>query len=393
MRFIALVVIIVTALLAGLLPACAAEPQELPDQIIIGCVMATSSVPTWGPNRIKAVELAVDEINSKGGIDGKKLLLKVVDEGPTAATALYAVHKLVDEDKAQVIIGGTTSDAVQAIGPYIASKGVLMVSPTATSVKLSDQGWARWVYTVCPLDSLQGGVIAKLIKDRGYKRVALLMQDSLYGRGIEQSVRQYLTGAAEIVESLRFDPLKLSYLTELNSIRDKTPGCVVLAAYYPDGAVIYGQAQQSGLDNIPWIATDGTYDLPLDKYLDAARFMEKAVTGTVPSANRESESYRAFQSNYKNKYGFEPTLYCDNAYDGLILIAAAIQKAGVYNGGSIRDALAAIGQDYQGISGAITFDQSGARVSGTYAIWKVLIEGTQYRFALTGQYVNFLQQH
>ena len=392
MKFSILVFVIVAALLAGLVPACASEPAELPDPIVIGCVMATSSVPTWGPNRIKAVELAVDEINRQGGINGKKILLKVADEGPTTATALYAVHKLVDEDKVQVIIGGTTSDAVQAIGPYVASKGVLLVSPTATSVKLSEEKWAKWVYTVCPLDSLQGGVVAKLIKDGGYKRVALLMQDSLYGRGIEQSVKQYLTGVVNGVETVRYDPLKLSYLSELNTIRDKTPDCVVLAAYYPDGAVIYAQAGQSGLDNIPWFATDGTYDLPLDKYLDAARFMEKTVMGTVPSANRESDIYKAFQSNYKNKYGFEPTLYCDNAYDGLKMIAAAIKKAGVYNGSAIRDALAEIGQDYQGVSGTITFDQSGARISGTYAIWKVITEGTQYRFALTGQYVNFLQQ-
>ena len=391
MRFAALVFVTAVVLLTGLLPACATGPQELPEQIVIGCVMATSSVPTWGPNRIKAVELAVDEINSKGGIDGRKLLLSVVDEGPTAATALYGVHKLVDEEKVQVIVGGTTSDIVQAIGPYVASKGVLLVSPTATSAKLSEQDWARWVYTVCPLDSLQGGVVAKLIKDGGYKRVALLIQDSLYGRSIEESIRRYLTGAAEIVATARYDPLKLSYLAELNLIKDKTPDCVVLVAYYPDGAVIFEQAEQSGLGNIPWFTTDGTYDLPLDRYLDAAKFMEKTVTGTVPSANRESDIYKAFQSSYKDKYGFEPTLYCDNAYDAVKLIAAAIKKAGVYSGGAIRDALAAIGQGYQGVSGTITFDQSGARVSGTYAIWKVIIEGTQYKFTLTGQYVNFLQ--
>jgi ABC-type branched-subunit amino acid transport system substrate-binding protein len=73
------------------------------------------------------------------------------------------------------------------------------------------------------------------------------------------------------------------------------------------------------------------------------------------------------------------------------MINAAIKKANVYNGGAIRDALSAIGKGYQGISGTITFDQNGARVAGTYAIWKVGIEGTQYKFTMTGQYVNFLK--
>ncbi len=390
MRFFTLAIIIAAVALAGLLPACAA-PQQLPDEIVIGCAMPTSSGPAWGPNIIKAVELAVSELNSKGGLDGKKLLLKVVDEGPTAATALYAVHKLVEENQAQVIIGGTSSDAVQTIGPYVESKGVLLVSHSATSTSLSDQGWSKWVYSVAPLDSLQGGVIAKLIKDRGCKRVAMLVQDSIYGKDIEESTRRYLTGAAEVVASVKYDPQKLSYLTELNSIKDKVPGCVVHAGYHTDGAVIFAQAAQSGLDNIGWITADGTYDLPLDKYIDAARFMEKAVTGTVPSADRESDMYRAFTANYRSKYGFDPTSYCENAYDALNMIAAAIRQAGTYNGSAIRDALALVGKDYQGVSGTISFDQNGERIAGTYAVWKVAVEGTQYKYAMTGQYVHFLK--
>lgn len=390
MKF-ASMVIIIAALLAGFLPACTTAPQELPEEITIGCAMATSSAPAWGPNIIKAVQMAVDEINSNGGIDGKRLSLQVIDEGPTAASSLYAVHKLAESKDVQIIIGGTSSEAVQAIGPYVESKGILLVSPTATSSLLSEQGWTKWVYSVAPTDSLQGGVVAKLIKDQGIKRVAILAQDSVYGRGIEESTKQYLTGVSEIVAAVRYDPLKLSYLTELNSIKDKIPGCVVHAGYYADGAVIYAQATQSGLDNIPWIAVDGTYDMPLDKYLDAARFMEKVITGTVPSPDRGSDVYRAFIANYNGKCGFDPTIYCANAYDGMKMIAAAIKKAGVYNGGAIRDALNDIGQDYAGISGKITFDQNGERIAGTYGIWKVSIEGTQYRYTMTGQYVNFLK--
>ena len=390
MRSTAPAIITVALLIAVILPACA-TPQALPDEIVIGCAMATSSVPAWGPNMIKAVELAVAELNSKGGIDGRKLSLKVVDEGPTAATALYAVHKLVEENKVAVIIGGTSSEAVQAIGPYVAGKGVLLVSHSATSTALSDQAWSNWVYTVAPIDSLQGGVLAKLVKDRGCKRVAILVQDNIYGKGIEESASQYLTGVAEIVAAVRYDPLKLSYLAELNSIKDKVPGCVVHAGYYADGAVVYAQAAQLELGNIPWIAADGTYDMPLEKYIDAAKFMERAVTGTVPSADRGSDAYKAFVANYKSKYGFEPTFYCENAYDALNMVATAIRKAGSYNGGAIRDALSSVGKGYKGVSGTIMFDQNGERIAGTYAIWKVVVEGTQYRYAMNGQYVNFLK--
>ena len=137
MRPIYLFVTLACLLIAGLLPGCAPALPPLPAEIPVGCIMAVSSAPAQGPNLIKAAQFAVNEINEKGGINGKKLSLIVQDEGPTAATALYAVHKLIDEQKVQVILGCTTSEAVMNVGPYLESKGVLLVSPSATSGSLS----------------------------------------------------------------------------------------------------------------------------------------------------------------------------------------------------------------------------------------------------------------
>ena len=391
MRPVYLLVTFACLLIAGLLPACAPASAPLPDEIPVGCVMSNSSAPAQGPNLIKAAQFAVNEINQKGGIDGKKLSLIIQDEGPTAATALYAVHKLIDEQKVQVIIGCTTSEAVMNVGPYLASKGVLLVSPSATSGSLSGQDWSKWAYHVCPSDALQGGVAAQLIKDRGYNKVATLVQDTVYGRGIEETAREYLKGMTDIVISLRYDPAKLSYLSELNSIKDQQPECILHAGLYSDGAVIYEQALKAGMDNIPWIAVDGSYGMPLDKYLDAAKFMEKAVTGTAPVPDSKSNIYKSFAMGYEKAYGVVPTVYCDTTYDGVYLIAAAMKKANSYNGNAIREALAVVGMGYPGVSGYITFDQSGERIAGLYGIWQVKMQGTQYEYVITGQSVNFLR--
>ncbi len=391
MRPIYLFMTLAGLLIAGLLPGCAPASLPLPDEIPVGCVMAVSSAPSQGPNLIKTVQLAVNEINEKGGINGKKLLLIIQDEGPTAATALYAVHKLIDEQKVQVIIGCSTSEAVMNVGPYMASKGVLLVSPSATSSSLSGQDWSGWTYRVCPSDSLQGGVAAQLIKDKGYNKVATLVQDTVYGRGVEETAREYLQGMTDIVISLRYDPTKLSYLSELNSIKEQQPECILHAGLYSDGAVVYEQALKSGMDNIPWIAVDGSYGMPLDKYLDAAKFMEKAVTGTAPVPDRNSNIYKDFANGYEKAYGFAPTVYCDTTYDGVYLIAAAIKKANSYSGNMIRDALAVVGMGFPGVSGYITFDRSGERIAGLYGIWKVKLQGTQYEYVITGQSVNFLK--
>ncbi len=111
--------------LAFVVPACAKPPVGLPAEIPVGCLLASSAAPAWGPNLIKATQVGVESVNSQGGIEGKPLKLIFQDEGPTPATSLYAAHELVEQNGVQVIIGGTTSEDVMAVGPYVDSKGVL----------------------------------------------------------------------------------------------------------------------------------------------------------------------------------------------------------------------------------------------------------------------------
>jgi branched-chain amino acid transport system substrate-binding protein len=181
----------------------------------------------------------------------------------------------------------------------------------------------------------------------------------------------------------------MSYLAELNAVKNQKPDCIFHAGYYDDGAIIYAQALDQGLDGIPWIATDGVYDMPLDRYPVAARFMEKAVIGTVPVPDMQSEIYKKFADRYATLYGFTPTIYCDTTYDSVTLAAAAIKQAGVYQGTAIRDALENLAKDYHGASGVITFGQSGERQEGIYGLWEVEYSGSQYSFNITGQPVTF----
>ena len=323
--------VILLIVILSIIWACEpAPPPGLPETIPVGCLMATTSAPAWGPNLINAVELAVNEINGAGGINGSKITLVVEDEGPTAATSLLALHKLIDIQKVQVVIGCTTSDAALEDGPYAAGKRVPLVSPSATSNILANKDWSKWVFRVAPDDSLQGGVIAKLIKDRSLKKIAVIQQDTAYGRGVAETTMQFLKGRAEIIAVMKYDPAKLSYMTELNAIKDKQPDCILHIGYYNDGAVVYRQAGELGLGVLPWFASDGVYDMPLEKHIEAAKFMEKAVTGTVPIPDLQSDIYKSFKAKYNSSYKIDPTIYCDSAYDGMKLIAQALKTANTY---------------------------------------------------------------
>ncbi len=332
----------------------------------------------------QGVKMAIEEINAAGGIAGSPAKLLLEDTATEAKTALEAFKKLVEVDGVQVVIGPMISPAVMAIGPYASERGVVFISPSSTAPIVAEQPWAgKACFRTCPNDNFQGKALAKLILDKGFKRVAMLIMDNAYGVGIEKVAKEELDGKVDIVADIRYDPKKLDYLTELGLIKDKNPDCVLHVGFHDDGAVVYRQAMEMGLDKIQWVSAEGVYGFDFSLSKDASEFMVKAVMGTALTST--GPRYDEFVAKYKAKWGEEPSVYCDTAYDATWLVAKAIEKAGAYDGVKIAQALHEVGQSYPGASGVITFNEKGDRVSGTYLVWKVekLGEG-EYKFTRTG---------
>ena len=357
----------------------------LPNEIKIGSVLAmTGALAHMGHLISQGVKMAIEEINAAGGIAGSSAKLLLEDTTTDAKTALEAFKKLVEVDGVQVVIGPMISPAVMAIGPYASERGVVFISPSSTAPTVAEQPWAgKACFRTCPNDNFQGKALAKLILDKGFKRVAMLIMDNAYGVGIEKVAKEELDGKVDIVADIRYDPKKLDYLTELGLIKDKNPDCVLHVGFHDDGAVVYRQAMEMGLDKIQWVSAEGVYGFDFSLSKDASEFMVKAVMGTALTST--GPRYDEFVAKYKAKWGEEPSVYCDTAYDATWLVAKAIEKAGAYDGVKIAQALHEVGQSYPGASGVITFNEKGDRVSGTYLVWKVekLGEG-EYKFTRTG---------
>ncbi|MBC7104858.1 MAG: ABC transporter substrate-binding protein, partial [Firmicutes bacterium] len=194
-----------------------------------------------------------------------------------------------------------------------------------------------------------------------------------------EAVKEALAGKAEVLAFIKYDPNKGDYLTELTQIKNLRPDGVLHVGYNDDGRIVYQQAASLGLDNIRWIACDGLYGTGMFKTEAAARFMANAVIGTRAAAP-EGTAYEDFRKAYRAKFNSEPEVYCDTVYDAVRLLALAMQKAGAEDPEKVRQALLEVGKNYQGVSGTITFDEQGDRVSGTYEVWKVVKEGAEYKF-------------
>ena len=370
-KIVAVLLVVSMVLIGVLVPGCGGPTEKIE---IGGIFCMTGALADMGDSISKAAILAVEEINDDGGVLGKDLELLIEDSATNDATAFEAYKKLVEVNGVQVIVGPMISGAVMSSGAYAKEMKVPMVSPSATSPLITDQTWTKWALRTCTLDDLQGGVLADIIIDEGYDTVAILVQDTPYGIGLEDVVTGILEDAGmEVVESIRYDEEKLDYLTELGLIQDADPDVIVQVGYHTDSAVVYEQADSLGLGTKVWLVSEGVVGMEAETYPAAAAFMAATdFRGCTLAPEPDVPAYVAFVVRYEAQWDEPPGVYCDTVYDAVKLIALAIEEAGEYDGNKIRSRLYGLGVDYSGASGPITWDLNGDRVRATYGIWELV---------------------
>jgi len=310
---------------------------------------------------------------------GKQVQLVEKDDATNPNNCLSQVKNLAGSG-IKIFTGGMSSDAAIATGQYLADNNILMVSPSATASSISEYPWTNWLFRTVPSDAFQSKILAKLIIDKGFTRLATIVPSNSYGQGLESSLMDELVKSGwkgKIILMLHFDPEKKDYGEELAQLDSENPDVIFAVSYVEDGIRLFSQALSIGLDRIPWLACDGNYGDVMFANKECAEFMEKAViAGTRFAGPLAGTAYDHFAAGYKADFGKDPSVYCDTSYDAVKMLAAAIEKAGVYDGTAVRDALLELGKGYEGASGKITFDEKGDRTTGIFEIWKVIQAAT-----------------
>ncbi|MCD5406165.1 MAG: ABC transporter substrate-binding protein, partial [Desulfotomaculum sp.] len=183
-----MVLVVVLAMLPVTLLGCGQgdQPATVEEEVIkIGCVLSMSgALGAMGIKMADAVTMAVAEINAAGGINGKQIELIIEDDATDAVQALAAVRKLVEINDVQFMIAGMTSGAAKVIGPYLAERQVIAISPSATSPTLTGEPWRDYFFRTAPSDAFQGQAIAQLALDKGLKRLVVFAMNNPYGMGL-----------------------------------------------------------------------------------------------------------------------------------------------------------------------------------------------------------------
>lgn len=355
------------ALLLGV-AGCGSKPADESNagsaeggEIKIGANFELSgAVATYGTSSLNAIKLAFEEINAKGGVLGKKLVIVERDNKSDTTESTNVSTALASDSSIIALVGPVASSmALAASQPAIDNK-IPLLTATATNpdvtVDPKNGKVKEYIFRSCFLDSFQGKVTAEFsAKDLKAKTAAILVDnESDYSKGLVKFYQEAFEKAGgKVVAVEGFLPKDNDYRAVITKIKGKNPDVIFVPAYYESVGKIVKQARELGV-NVPFVGTDG-WDSPKLVELAGAAALNNTYFSNHYTPEDPAENVQAFVKAYKAKYGNVPDALAALSYDSGYLLAEAIKNAGEATPEKITQALANI-KDFKGVTGNATFD-------------------------------------
>ncbi len=368
-RQLYLIAVLVIALV--LLAGCTGQKAQTTENLKIGVVASmTGAASTTGKDIWQSAVIAADEINARGGVSIKDLDARVpivliqADDESTREGGQKAVSRLITQDGVDIIVGGFSSAVVSAHQAIVSEHGVPYIitgasTPTITRQADIDTGM---MFHYCPTTDDFGeqttlfayDVIRKAVYERfGYPdsrpfRMALIIQDSPYGKGVQKAVRDTIEKEnlnIEIVAEETYKMGETDFRTQLTAVKAAGPDVVYPAAFLNEQIPMVTQARRDvGLDTI-FLAVECNDDP--DYYAGLGKYGEYSVIETrfspyaVPRGP-VADDMVAFRENYHRKWGSYPGMMGASTYEGIYIAARAVENAGTRNKDAVTKALATL---------------------------------------------------
>lgn len=323
----------------------------------------TGGAAIYGQAVMNAIQIAVDEINEAGGINGYQVEYKFADDEHDAEKSVNAYNDLKDWGM-QMLLGCVTSDPSIAVADKTMEDNMFQITPSGSAEDciLNDN-----VFRVCFSDPGQGAASAEYIGSNGLaKKVAVIYDSSTsYSQGIYESfAAEAKNQPFEIVaaESFTADN-KTDFTVQIQKAKDAGADLVFLPIYYQEVSLILDQANKIGYAPT-FFGCDG-----VDGLLDVEGFDKSLAEGVMlltAFVADENETTTAFAEKYEELYGGTPIQFAADAYDGMYIIKAAAEKAGLTPDMSVSDMCEAMKTamteiTVDGLTGTgMTWDATGA---------------------------------
>jgi branched-chain amino acid transport system substrate-binding protein len=323
-------------------PAAAAEP------IKIGAIF---SITGWagqiGTSPKEAVEIAVDEINNKGGVLGRKIEVYYEDDQSNPTNSAIAATKLIKDRNVCVLLGSTLTVFTMPIVPVVEREKVTLMAFGAGHDLTSPI--KKWVFRIPMTDYRVSPIMLKFATEvLGAKKLALLHSSDSSGimgaQGVVDTVAKY---GATIIATERFEPSDTNMIPQLTRIKAANADAIILYTSAAPAAVIAKNYQQLGMKT-PVVASHG---VPSQEFFNIAGKIAEAAHWAIvspkvfyaatlpPDDPYRKNVYDPFVKTLKERFGKEITGFHANGYDAVYMVAQALTIAGTDDRAALRDAM------------------------------------------------------
>jgi branched-chain amino acid transport system substrate-binding protein len=335
-----------TALFAAL--ALAAATSFAADTIKIGSVLSVTGPAAFlGDPELKTLQLYVEKINAAGGVLGRKLELVHYDDGSDAAKANSFTKRLIESDKINVLIGGTTTGATMAMAPLVERAKVPFISLAGAVVVIDPV--KKWVFKTPHTDRMAAEKVFEDMKKRGISKVGLLSETSGFGASGRKET-QAVAGkyGITLVADETYGPKDTDTTAQLTRIKN-APGvqAVFVFGLGQGPAIVTKNYGQLGMSKVPMYQSHGVAS---DEYLklsgataEGVRLPTPAllIAKALPANDAQKNIVTSYDKDYRDRYKAEPSTFGGYALDALNLSVDAIKRAGSTDGEKVRAALEA----------------------------------------------------
>ncbi len=361
-KFFALMMV---ALVALTLCFAGGSSESASSEIKIGFIgPLTGDYANYGSLCKQAVEMAIEEQNAKGGINGVQVKLYAEDSEGDSQKALAAMEKLSSSDKVCAIVGPVLTGETFSVAERAQQEGLLLITPSASHKDITLTG--DYIFRTTPSDGLQGIVAGKYFSQvLGYKKLAVLYAKNDYSQGLYESMAEsFGEEGGKIVATETFMVGDKDFKTQLTKLKNTDAEAIYIPDYTAEMAQILEQASQLQVGK-PFLSGDGF--LSEEIYTLAGQYTD-GVIYTASALVEESNSAKEFKERYAAKYGVGPDSFATNAYDATNILMSVIASVGT-DRKAIKEGMKNV-KDYVGVNGVINFDENGDLVAyqGIYKV-------------------------
>ena len=338
------------------------EPAVAQTPVKIGSILSVTGPAAFLGEDMKAgMELAVEEINAKGGVLGRKIDWVFYDAESQTQKGLTATRRLLDQDKVDMIVGGGNMSgmAIAMLGltekadmPFMSTEGAMdIVTPVAER---------QWTFKSTADDEQVMERLADYFAKKGIKKVAFLGDSSGFGQSAAGQLKKVAPRRGLDVLYETFNPSDTDMTPQLGKIKDANVQAIVCWTVTPAGVVFLKNAQQLGLDKLTLIHSYGFVDQRYMKLAgDAAKNLllvsvKFPVGADLPDSDPQKARIAALTQAFEAKFKRKPNQFAAQTYDAIYLAKTAVEKAGGTDRAKVRDAFANI-QGWQGVGGVFNF--------------------------------------